>query len=318
MIKRNPTTPQDEFYCRFGACGMVFPETDWAGAQSPCCGAVGVSRENWPPPAVLALLGTVSQQDLDSAAGLQTAAVVLCFAVEMTVENILIGLMKTASETEKTPDLESGRRIEKLISAYEKISGSTMAELFESLGEGNFMADIRQLSKLRDKLVREKDYPTSQAEKRAVLLVRDRCVKYFALLNNGLYSRTVVKKPGNTDLQRKKSVLVVDDELFVLNFVCKLVKRQGLNVFGASTGTEGIRLFRENGPDCVLLDIALPDIDGLSVLKEMKEINPSAVVHMVTGIGGEAIERQAKKLGTSSYISKPINPDALINIIKNI
>ena len=59
--------------------------------------------------------------------------------------------------------------------------------------------------------------------------------------------------------------------------------------FGAATGREGIKLFKENSPDCVLLDIALPDMDGLSVLKEIRGINSSIAVHMVTGIGGEAI-----------------------------
>jgi len=327
MIEKIPNTSQTHSYCRCGACGRILPEAEWAKAgvdtRTPCCGASGIEGEAWPSPAVTKLLETASCQDVDSPEQLQLAAVFLCFAVENIIESILIGRAKTPQGASRPscPALENGRGFESLALAFEKVCGESLADRFENLGGGDFMTDISQLFTLRDKLAREPGYKARQSERKAVLAARYWCLKYFTLLNNNLCTKTAVKKAApaaRPAAARTKSVLVVDDELVVLDFMCRLVRRQGLDVFGAATGLEGIKLFRENEPDCVLLDIALPDMDGLSVLKEIREINPAAVVHMVTGIGGEAIEKQAKKLGTRSYISKPIDPGVLIDIIKNI
>jgi len=320
----NQTIPHYMPYCRCCACGRILPDAEWKNIsvekQTPCCGINGDSREIWPPLAVSTLLETASQADLDSPAKIQIAAVYLCFAVEMIIEDILISCSKIASRNNKESVYcpSKGRNLEDMMLAYEKLSGTSMANRFESLGAGDFMSDIRQLFCLREKIVQDKDYKAQQSEKRAVLSVQYWGLKYFSLLSNNLCSNSMKKTPEKTLKKKVKSVLVVDDELVVLDFMCKLVKRHGLSVFSAATGTEGLKMFKENNPDCVLLDIALPDMDGLSVLKGIKDINPAAIVHMVTGIGGEAIEKQAGKLGATGYISKPVEPGILTEILNKM
>ncbi len=326
MIKANSNSFQSvESYCRCCVCGRVFPQSAQRGAaigtKMSCCGADEPAREQWPQPAVLKLLEVVTQQDTDSAEKLQFDAMLLCSAVEMIIEGILIGYLKATSALARPDELtfKNGRGVENLIRVYEEISGASMQDKFESLGAGDFMSDLRRLVSLRNELACNKDYAAKQAERSSVLSVRDWCLKYFSLLNNNLCQGVTRKKAvAKSEGKKKKSVLVVDDELVVLDFMCKIIKRHGLDYFGAATGMEGIRLFKENVPDCVLLDVALPDIDGLKVLKTIKEIDPSAVVHMVTGIGGEAIEKAAIRLGTTGYLLKPVDPGIVINIIKNI
>jgi two-component system chemotaxis response regulator CheY len=313
MLKdKNPELP---VYRRCVSCGRILPHAEWksTAGQSPCCAAKGAACEEWPSDAALKLLEISHQQYPETTKKVQFIATFLCSAIEMMLESVLLWHIK-ASPKGGAKEFKSGGGLAGLIKSYEEFSGSSMADRFETLGAGGFISDIHRLMELRSELAEEKGGPASRTSRMAVLSVREWCVKYFVLLNNSLCHRRAAKAAG----PKKKSVLVIDDELVTLDFMSRLIKRQGLEYYGAATGTEGLRLFKENGPDCVLLDIALPDMDGLKVLKEMRGMNPSANVHMVTGISGEAIEKEAHKLGTKSYMTKPVDPDRVINIIKNI
>lgn len=110
----------------------------------------------------------------------------------------------------------------------------------------------------------------------------------------------------------KKTILIIDDEeqfgkLLKLNLEAT-TEYAGLT---ATTGEEGLRLVREHKPDLVLLDIMMPDTDGLEVLKRIKAILPQVPVAMVTGVWNEQEAKKAFAAGAFEYITKPVHLEYL-------
>ena len=99
-------------------------------------------------------------------------------------------------------------------------------------------------------------------------------------------------------------ILVVDDEPMVLNLVRTLLWRQGRQVLVAGRGRLAIDMFKEERPDMTILDLNMPDMNGLEVLKRIRAINPCAQVMVFTGAGTEAEERQARALGVTEFLRK--------------
>ncbi len=94
------------------------------------------------------------------------------------------------------------------------------------------------------------------------------------------YSLGSCTGPGR---ETKKKVLLVDDEYLIRYSLKKLIEQEGYEVFAAASEHEALRFFEERKPDVVILDIHLPDANGLVILKTIKEISPSAIVMMATG-----------------------------------
>lgn len=106
-------------------------------------------------------------------------------------------------------------------------------------------------------------------------------------------------------------ILVVDDEVEVVNFLCVFLNRLGISAEKAICGKEALEAFRNNRPEWVFLDIKMPDMDGLEVLKKMKEIDPNIKAMMITGRNDESAQNEAQALGASDYLMKPIDLDNL-------
>ena len=102
----------------------------------------------------------------------------------------------------------------------------------------------------------------------------------------------------------KTKILVIDDEISFLEFLLRILNEEGYNVFGATSAEEGIRCLRENNPDVVLLDVRLPDIDGITLLKYIKEIKNIPVI-MISAYGTIDIAVEAIKNGAEDFIEKP-------------
>ena len=102
-------------------------------------------------------------------------------------------------------------------------------------------------------------------------------------------------------------VLVVDDDPAIRNLLQEFLTGKQYDVIEAATGGEGLKRLREDRPHLVLLDINLPDISGLEVLREAKAIDPAVGVIMITGIQEEAVGRQAMRDGAFDYITKPLD-----------
>jgi len=115
---------------------------------------------------------------------------------------------------------------------------------------------------------------------------------------------------------RVLKILVVDDEVEVVNFLCVFLERLGLDAEKATCGREALEVFSRKKPEWVFLDIKMPDMDGLEVLKKMKEIDPNIKAMMITGRNDEATQSEAQALGASDYLIKPIDLDDLREKIK--
>jgi len=114
----------------------------------------------------------------------------------------------------------------------------------------------------------------------------------------------------------KLKILVVDDEEATRKLLSTSFKDEGCEVREASGGYQAIAMIKEEKPDKVLLDMNMEDLDGIEVLKRIKEINPGIEVIMVTGLEDMAKMNEAKRLGASHYINKPLILRELHKIVK--
>ncbi len=102
----------------------------------------------------------------------------------------------------------------------------------------------------------------------------------------------------------KAKILVIDDEKFFLESLLNILNEEGYDAFGAPNAEEGIRSLKENNPDVVLLDVRLPDVDGITLLKYIKEIKDIPII-MISAYGTIDIAVEAIKNGAQDFIEKP-------------
>ncbi|MBM3243923.1 MAG: response regulator [Candidatus Omnitrophica bacterium] len=111
-------------------------------------------------------------------------------------------------------------------------------------------------------------------------------------------------------------ILVVDDEVEVANFLCAFLKRLGLEAKKSFCAKDAMESFNEYNPDWVFLDIKMPDINGLELLKKMKEIKKEINAIMITGKDDDTAREEARSLGASDYLVKPMDLDEMRSVIK--
>jgi len=90
----------------------------------------------------------------------------------------------------------------------------------------------------------------------------------------------------------------------------------GFEVVEAANGIEAISVYQETNPDMVLMDITMPDMDGLAALKEIKKIDPNAKIAMVTAMGQQALVMEALKTGAMDFVIKPFDQERVLSTIK--
>lgn len=108
-----------------------------------------------------------------------------------------------------------------------------------------------------------------------------------------------------------KSILVIEDDPLVRKTLASQLGKKGFEVVTADTGEGGVRAFAESCPDLVLLDLRLPDIDGLEVLRKIKERNRRAIILIMTAFDDMKTTVEAIKLGAFEYLVKPLNTTEL-------
>lgn len=114
----------------------------------------------------------------------------------------------------------------------------------------------------------------------------------------------------------QKRILIVDDELGARESLRIILKNRGYDLLVAEGGEEALRIFEQQRPHITLLDIIMPDLDGLKVLEEIKRIDAKALVIMITAAKSIETAVNAMKLGAYDYITKPFNVDEIRLIVK--
>ncbi len=114
----------------------------------------------------------------------------------------------------------------------------------------------------------------------------------------------------------EKKVLIVDDEERVVQSIAGVLEDEGFRVATARSGEEAIGVFQQEEPDITLLDIWMPGMDGIEVLKRLKWIAPDCLVVMISGHATISTAMTAVKLGAFDFIEKPLSLDVLLMTIR--
>ena len=111
-------------------------------------------------------------------------------------------------------------------------------------------------------------------------------------------------------------ILVVDDEKSTLSMFRLFLSAYGYTVLTAENGMEGLQLFEKEKPPIVITDIKMPGVDGIELLRRIKEINEMTEVIMITGHGDMELAVKALDLNATDFINKPIQKPALDSALK--
>lgn len=117
-----------------------------------------------------------------------------------------------------------------------------------------------------------------------------------------------------------EKILVIEDDQFLRELYEELLKGEGYSVDLAEDGEKGLSKFLEGGYSLVLLDIMLPKIDGLEILRKAKDSKPkkeNGAIVLLTNLGQDSIIKEGFSLGASGYLVKSaMNPDQVLNEVK--
>jgi DNA-binding response OmpR family regulator len=108
------------------------------------------------------------------------------------------------------------------------------------------------------------------------------------------------------------TILVVDDERIFCDLLKTVLESNGHEVFTACNGREALDLFSQRRPQFTLLDLRMPEMNGIEVLRQIRTIDASATVMILTAWGSDDLERQARQLGVTDFLSKTLALDSVV------
>ena len=116
-------------------------------------------------------------------------------------------------------------------------------------------------------------------------------------------------------MPEKRTILLIEDERTISNFICRALNANDYKALSASSGREGISLFFSHQPDLILLDLGLPDMDGLEVLEQLSGLPQEVPVIIISARDRESEKVKALDMGADDYIVKPFGvPELLARI----
>lgn len=113
-------------------------------------------------------------------------------------------------------------------------------------------------------------------------------------------------------------ILIVDDAEFLRVRISKMLAGEGFEITQAENGARAVERYKTNRPDLVLMDITMPEMDGLSALKEIRAFDPQARVVMLTALGQESVVLEAIKAGARDFVVKPFERERVLTAISKL
>lgn len=114
-------------------------------------------------------------------------------------------------------------------------------------------------------------------------------------------------------------ILLVDDAAFMRMMVKDTLTKNGYtDIYEAADGQEAVERYKEVNPDLVIMDITMPNMNGIDALKVIKEYDANATIVMCSAMGQETMVIEAIKLGAKDFIVKPFKPDRIIKTVTGI
>jgi DNA-binding NtrC family response regulator len=117
-------------------------------------------------------------------------------------------------------------------------------------------------------------------------------------------------------MDEKKDILVIDDEEIVRKSCIRTLVPEGFKVDVARDGLEGLRMLNAKSYDLILIDLKMPNMDGMEVLENMQTMSPGSKVIIITGYSAVETAVKAIKMGAFNYLEKPFTPDSLLEAVK--
>ncbi len=116
-----------------------------------------------------------------------------------------------------------------------------------------------------------------------------------------------------------KNILIVDDAAFMRMMIKDILSKNGYTVAGeAENGVKAIEKYNEVKPDLVLMDITMPEKDGIQALKDIKAMDPSAQIIMCSAMGQQAMVIESIQAGAKDFIVKPFQADRVLEAVRKV
>lgn len=115
---------------------------------------------------------------------------------------------------------------------------------------------------------------------------------------------------------KRIKILLVDDEIEFVRTLSQRLTLRKLTVYTAYNGKEALSFINKTEPDVIVLDLKMPGLHGIEVLKKVKKNHPRIQVIILTGHGSKTMEKEAEKIGSFDFLHKPVNIDFLVTRIK--
>lgn len=112
-------------------------------------------------------------------------------------------------------------------------------------------------------------------------------------------------------------ILIVDDQFGIRILLNEVFQKEGYETYQAANGLQALDIVKKHGPDLVLLDMKIPGMDGIEILKRMKVIDPDIRVIIMTAYGELDMIQEAKELGAIMHFAKPFDIDDIRSAVKN-
>jgi len=114
-------------------------------------------------------------------------------------------------------------------------------------------------------------------------------------------------------------ILIVDDAAFMRMMIKDILTKNGFDVVGeAENGAKAIEKYKELTPELVVMDITMPEVDGIQAVKEILKINSSAKIVMCSAMGQQAMVIEAIQAGAKDFIVKPFQSDRVLEAVKKV